>query len=111
MESKSYEIRGKTLTQGEMTLGQTKKLLELTAEIAEGAEDVTKIKDVKSAINWLLKRGLIDRVLEIVLIGDKDGIVWDDLSNSQLEAIVSDFLTLNGGWIAKLSGSLKKLKS
>ncbi len=110
MGNQSYKIQGKTLTQGEMTLGQTKKLLELTAEIAEGAEDVTKIKDVKSAISWLLKRGLIDRALDIILVGDKDGIVWDDLSNSQLEEIVSDFLAFNGGWIRKLSGSLGKFK-
>jgi len=46
MENKSYKIQGKTLTQGEMTLGQTKRLIALTATLA--GEDVTRIRDVKT---------------------------------------------------------------
>jgi len=106
---KEYLIQGRRLAQGEMTLGQTKSLARLTAEIAEGA-DFSQIRSVKDAVAWLVEHNLIDRVLDIILVGDKEGIVWDDLTNSQVEAIVSDFLAFNGGWIKRLSGSLEKLK-
>ncbi|MDD5220584.1 MAG: hypothetical protein PHV11_08465 [Candidatus Bipolaricaulis sp.] len=107
MEKKSYEIQGKTLTQGEMTLGQTKRLIASTTKLV-GA-DVTKIKDVSSAVSWLVDNNLIDQALDVILVGDKNGIIWDDLTNTQLEAIVSDFLSFNGEWIGKLSDSLKNL--
>lgn len=107
MENQSYEIQGKTLTQGEMTLGQTKRLIALTTKLV-GA-DVTKIKDVSSAVSWLVDNNLIDQALDVILVGDKNGIIWDDLTNTQLEAIVSDFLAFNGEWIRKLSGSLTNL--
>lgn len=107
MENKSYKIQGKTLTQGEMTLGQTKRLIALTATLA--GEDVTRIRDVKNAVSWLIENNLINQALDIILIGEKEGVIWDDLTNSQLEAIVSDFLAFNSGWIRKLSVSLTNL--
>lgn len=108
MEKKTYKIQGKTLAQGEMTLGQTKRLFELIAEVS--GEEIPDIKDIKGIVKWFLKQGLIDRALDIILIGDKDGIVWDELTNTQLEAIVTDFLALNAGWIKNLSGWLRKSK-
>jgi len=102
-----YEIQGRRLSQGEMTLGRTKRLIGLTTELA--GVDMSKIKDAKSAITWLIENDLIDRALDIILVGEKEGIVWDDLTNSQLEVIVSDFLAFNSGWIKRLSASLKNM--
>jgi len=102
-----YEIQGRRLSQGEMTLGRTKRLIGLTTELA--GVDMSKIKDAKSAITWLIENDLIDRALDIILVGDKEGVIWDDLTNSQLEVIVSDFLAFNSGWIKRLSASLKNM--
>lgn len=110
MEQGKYQVQGRELHQGEMTLGQTKRVLKFVAAYSDNP-DFKKIKDVKSAIQWLLENDLIDQALDLILTGDKQGIVWDDLSNSVLVEIGTDFLALNREWIKKLKDSLVKSKN
>jgi len=106
MDNKLYEIQGRKLTQGEMTLGQTKRLLKFIAE--NNNSGLKNIKDVSSAIPWLVENELIEQALDIILSGDKSGIDWDNVSNTMLLRIGKDFLALNSEWITELANSLSK---
>ncbi len=101
------EGKKRLVKQRELTLGQDKKLLALVAEkdwdfsFAESDE-----LEVRELLGWLATNDVIPELLDIILIGEKDGIDWNDITNSQLEEIVTDFFTLNSVWISKLKAAL-----
>lgn len=103
MKEKQYTIQGIKLHMGEMTLGQDKKLLDILADKKINFGEMTGIQ---KTIKYLIKEDLLDDLLKTILKGEVDSIVMDDLTNSQLEEIISDFFELNGKWISKLNGLL-----
>ncbi|MCK9519812.1 MAG: hypothetical protein M0R74_12430 [Dehalococcoidia bacterium] len=103
MKEKQYVIQGVKLRMGEMTLGQDKKLLELM----NGREiNFEEMKGLQGTISYLLKNDILNDFLKVILKGDTDSIDIDEITNSELEEIISDFFGLNGKWISKLNDLL-----
>lgn len=109
MKDKSYKIQGVDLSQGELTLRKDKEIIKLWYESDVNIDELTSSGTIQEILRWLLSSDILERFLEIVLTGETGKIVWDDITNSQLEIIVIDFLALNGGWIGKLNGYLSSL--
>lgn len=103
MKDKQYEIQGVKLYQGVMTLGQDKKLLDLLSDKNINFDELT---GVQGTIKYLIKENILEDILKTILKGDVESIIIDDLTNPELEEIISDFFELNGEWISKLSGLL-----
>lgn len=90
--------------QEELTLGQDEKLVEIMMGLELSGVDLenTKLRDI---ISQLLSENLLYKMLQVVLIAehtDKDftrgGINIDrlrSLKNSELEAVIKDFFSLN----------------
>ena len=103
MKDKVYTIQGTKLRMGEMTLGQDKKLLEL---LVDKKLDLGQMSGIQSTIKYLIQEDILNDLLRTVLKGDVESIDVNELTNSELEEIISDFFELNGVWISKLNGLL-----
>ncbi|MDZ7821573.1 MAG: hypothetical protein U5N26_07035 [Candidatus Marinimicrobia bacterium] len=103
MKEKKYTIQGKKFTMGEMTLGQDKKLLQLFKGRELNFEELDSFRKI---IDYLFEEEIVDDLLGVILRGDIESIDIEEITNSQLEEIISDFLSLNGEWISKLSSLL-----
>ncbi len=103
MKDKKHVIQGKHFTIGEMTLGQDKKLLQLF----KGRElNFEKLDSFQKIVDYLFEENIVEDLLRVILKGDTDAIDMEAITNSELEEIISDFLSLNGAWIKKLNGYL-----
>ena len=103
MKDKQYTIQEMKFHMGEMTLGQDKKLMELLKGQEFNFEEMTGLQNT---ISYLLKNDIVDDLLKVILKGDVDSINIQEITNTQLEEIISDFFVLNGGWISKLNSLL-----
>lgn len=105
MDKQEYEIQGHYVYQMEMTLGQDIELIRFFREM-KGKADWT---DPVAIIDEITNAGLLERLIKIVLRGEVGKIDVNELTNSELEAIVTDFFGLNGRLIEKLKDSLSSL--
>lgn len=103
MKDKKYVIQGKRFTMGEMTLGQDKKLLQLFKGREFNFEELDSFQKI---IEYLFEENILEDLLRVILKGDINAIDLEAITNSELEEIISDFLSLNGAWIKKLNGLL-----
>lgn len=85
--------------QEELTLGQDEKLVEIMMGLELSGVDLenTKLRDI---ISQLLNENLLYKMLQVVLIIEPEGkeIEIDQLrslKNSELEAVIKDFFSLN----------------
>jgi len=99
MKEYTYKIQEKELTQGELTIGQDIELFKLFQELMGDGDEAVPT----DMVNTLIETGKLEDMLQIILKGDVSAIEVNDITNSQLEAVVTDFLLLNGSLIAKLS--------
>jgi len=103
MKDKLYTIQGVKLRMGELTLGQDKKLIALFKGRTINFEELDSFQKV---INYLFEEEIVDDLLQVILKGDIDNVNIEDITNTQLEEIISDFFELNGAWMKKLSSLL-----
>lgn len=103
MKDKQYTIQGVKLRMGEMTLGQDKKLLQLFKDKELNFEELNSFRKI---IDYLFEEDIVDDLLRVILKGDIDSVNIEEITNSELEEIISDFFGLNGKWISKLNDLL-----
>jgi len=103
MDKKIYQIQGHEIYQTELTIGQDEELLQLSEKVGDEFQKVNFKKDgFRAIIRFLIRTGLIEKVLKVVLRGDVDKINIKDITNSELEVIVTDFLAFNAGFVERL---------
>jgi hypothetical protein len=103
MEKRVYEIQGIEVYQTEMTLGQDLELIRVFREL----QGKVNWSDPTAILDQILNAGLLDRVLKIILRGEVAKIDVNEITNSELEVILTDFFELNGGLIGRLRDLLR----
>lgn len=92
---KKYEVGSKTLSQGELSLNDGKKMLKLL----KGIDFNSLIEDKQTlyeAISNYLDQNILEQLFDIILKGERpEGDIGDWMSASLAGQVVVDFLELN----------------
>ena len=115
---KKYKINDVEFTQDELAWNQDKKLILILKEHLGGDFNIDLGSlSIMEIFDKLTDNDLVEQFLSIVLIPVKKiNIIpelFGDIKNSELEAVITDFFTLNKRLIERLTefGSNYKLKS
>jgi len=88
----NYEIQGSPFRQTELTISEDIKMMRLFKE--SGGDETTMLESIANMEN-------VEGMLRIVLKGDHTAIKFEDIKNSEMEQIMTDFFTLNNSMIKK----------
>ena len=111
MEQKKYMIGDKTLTQGELSLNDGKKVLRLLKDI-DWASIVTSGKTMYEIAVEYLDNNILEQAFEIILKGKQpDGELGDWMTTSLAMEVIDDFFTLNALLMTKAVSLLGNFQS
>lgn len=100
---KTYEFQGVKVSQGELTLKKDIEIAKLVKRLS-GVD----FEDFEAVLNALIEQGLLGDFLDVILTCEGE-VDYMELTNSELEVIFSDFLSLNGSVIGRLRGLLQSI--
>lgn len=109
MEQKTYKIQDKTLTQGELSLNDSKKMFALLKGIDWGQFKNAKANTYEIVSNFL-DEGTLELLIDVILKGEKPkGEAGDWLTASLTMEVVTDFFGLNTSLMSNVSSFLSNL--